>query len=53
MTVVGTKLPILDVCSTAAVGGKADEICSGWVLLSLTRSPTAHPSAGRLLGAPA
>ncbi len=25
----GTNLPIRDVCSTVAVGGKADEICSG------------------------
>ena len=29
MTAYGTELPIRDVCLTAAVGGKADEICSG------------------------
>jgi hypothetical protein len=35
---VGTKRPIRDVRSPVANGGKADEICSGRVLLSLTPS---------------
>ena len=34
----GTKRPIRDVRSPVANGGKADEICSGRVLLSLTHS---------------
>jgi hypothetical protein len=33
----GTKLPIWDVRPTDASGGKADEMCSGGVLLSLTQ----------------
>ena len=36
MSLPGTKRPIRDVRSPVANGGKADEICSGRVLLSLT-----------------
>ena len=47
MTVVGTKLPILDVCSTAAVGGNADVMLLVLSLSDVDLAATSKVMTGR------